>query len=319
MNEAVKTMLSKYKCQSSLDYENALKEIMQEIALLGLWRAKFFERAAFYGGSALRILYGIDRFSEDLDFSLLKKDKKFSLNDSYMSMIEGELKSFGFSVSIEKRIKVQDSNIDSAFIPHPAPLGAGGIPPTLAEENGNNSLGSCGFIKAGTLQNLILVDAPEFVRGKTHAKSRIKIKLEVDIDPPLGFETEARFLLLPISFSVVTYMQPDLFAGKLHAVLCRSWKTRVKGRDWYDMSWYVSRDIPCRLKHLESRMRQTEHYNNKKVLSALMVKDMLHEKLGAIDLDQAKRDVDIFVKNRSSLDVWSKKYFEEIINRMKFE
>src|SRR5579872_4522766 len=115
MHAAIKTMLSKYQCHSEQDYVNALKEIFQEISLLGLWRAKFYEKAAFYGGTALRILYGLDRFSEDLDFSLLKPEKNFDLS-RYNQAIKDELNSFGFEVTVETKIKNTDSNIESAFI-----------------------------------------------------------------------------------------------------------------------------------------------------------------------------------------------------------
>ena len=108
MNDAISLMLSKYSCKNAVDYENALKEIIQEIALLGLWRAKFFEHAAFYGGSALRILYGLDRFSEDLDFSLLRSDPNFSLR-TYNSAIRTELESFGLDVTVETKEKKRAS------------------------------------------------------------------------------------------------------------------------------------------------------------------------------------------------------------------
>src|SRR5438309_3791037 len=115
MNPAILSMLDRYKCVTAQDYENALKEIIQEIALLGLWRAKFYEHAAFYGGSALRILYGLDRFSEDLDFTLLRPDKTFSLA-SYNQAIMDELRSFGFKVEVVTKTKKIVSNIESAFI-----------------------------------------------------------------------------------------------------------------------------------------------------------------------------------------------------------
>src|SRR5258708_11206041 len=104
MHYAIEQMLKKYNCCSQLDYLNSLKEIFQEIALLGLWRAKFYEKAAFYGGTALRILYGLDRFSEDLDFTLLKNTKNFDLSP-YNQAIADELSSFGFKVSVETKIK----------------------------------------------------------------------------------------------------------------------------------------------------------------------------------------------------------------------
>ena len=212
MNDAVKVMLNRYQCSSISDYENALKEIIQEIALLGLWRSKFFEKAAFYGGSALRILYKLNRFSEDLDFSLLNRNVNFSLKP-YCSAVESELKSFGFSVFVETKIKKIETNIDSAFI------------------------------KAGTLKNMLLIDIPVALSKKIQSGKLMKVKLEVDKDPPGDFKTEAKYLFQPIPFSVNTFALPYLFAGKMHAVLCRTWGTRVKGRDWYDLTWYAGQDI----------------------------------------------------------------------------
>lgn len=288
MNEAIKTMLKKYHCQSFDDYENALKEIMQEIILLGLWRAKFFENAAFYGGSALRIIHGLDRFSEDLDFSLIRKSTTFSFTERYLPMIENELKSFGFTVDTEKKEKESDSNIESAFI------------------------------KGGTFQNFISMEIPPEITGRIHAKKRLKIKIEIDIDPPLNFETEAKTLVLPIPFSVVTYTLPDLFAGKLHAVLCRSWKTRVKGRDWYDMAWYVARSIPCHITHLEARMRQSGHYLNLEKLSEEKIKQLLKKKINSLKIDNAKNDVKNFLKDPGAIEIWAQKYFHEIVDMMQF-
>jgi len=286
MNDAIKIMLSRYNCKSTADYENALKEIIQEITLLGLWRSKYFEKAAFYGGSALRILYGLDRFSEDLDFSLLKKNKNFSLNN-YCKAIEIELKSFGFSVTIEKKKKSVDSNIDSAFI------------------------------KAGTLQNMIMIDTPKLTTQRIHPRKKMKIRIEIDVDPPQGFQVEAKYLFRPLPFSVNTYVQPDLFAGKLHAVLCRSWGNRVKGRDWYDLVWYVSRDISVHLKHLENRMKQTGNLKKGIYLTEKILKEMLLEKVKTINFYKAKKDVENLLKDTSSLKLWSKEYFRAVCQKIK--
>ena len=286
MNDAIKVMLDRYNCHSMDDYENALKEIIQEVALLGLWRSKFFERAAFYGGSALRILYGLDRFSEDLDFSLLKRNKKFSIED-YCKAVEAELKSFGFFVVVKKKKKTKETNIDSAFI------------------------------KGGTLQNMIMVDIPDPVRKKMHPGKGLKIKLEVDIDPPENFHTEAKYLLQPLPFSVNTYALPYLFAGKMHALLCRSWGNRVKGRDWYDLVWYAGRGEAVALKHLEKRMLQTGHLEADKSLTEDMLKQMFEKKIGSTDFNEAKRDVEHLLKNPSSLEVWSNKFFRAICEKIK--
>jgi predicted nucleotidyltransferase component of viral defense system len=285
MNDAIQVMLDRYNCQSINDYENALKEIIQEIALLGLWRSKFFEKAAFYGGSALRILYGLDRFSEDLDFSLLEKDESFSIT-KYCKAVEGELKSFGFTVEVEEKNKKRETNIDSAFI------------------------------KAGTLKSMIIIDTPQSVREKMHSGKVMKIKLEVDTKPPGGFNTEAKYLILPVPFSVNTYTQPHLFAGKMHAILCRSWGTRVKGRDWYDLVWYVGREVPVGLKHLESRMKQTEHIEADASLTKDILKQMLQERIVSTDFNNAVNDVKNLLKDPSSLELWSDEFFRSVCDKI---
>ena len=285
MNDAVQVMLDRYNCQSINDYENALKEIIQEIALLGLWRSKFFEKAAFYGGSALRILYGLDRFSEDLDFSLLEKNESFSIAKRCRA-VEDELKSFGFTVKIEEKNKKRETNINSAFI------------------------------KTTTLKNMIIINTPQSVRKKMHSDKVMKIKLEVDTKPPGNFKTEAKYLIRPVPFSVNTYIPPHLFAGKMHAILCRSWGKRVKGRDWYDLVWYVGREVPVGLKHLESRMKQTGHLEANTSLTEKFLGQMLQERIVSTDFDNAKNDVKNLLKDPSSLELWSKEFFRFICDKI---
>ena len=286
MNEAISSMLSKYKCTNLESYESALKEIIQEIALLGLWRSKFFEKAAFYGGTALRILYGLDRFSEDLDFSLLVPDQSFNLTP-YFEGIKSELESFGFQVNINRREKAVESAVESAFI------------------------------KTGTLNNLVTIEAPDKLIKRIPSNRLIKIKLEIDIDPPGRFETEAKYLLEPIPFSVNTYKLPDLFAGKLHAVLCRKWKTRVKGRDWYDFVWFIGKGVPLHLSHLEERMKQSGDLKENDALTENVLFDLLRNKINNIDFKAAKKDVVNILKDPASTDVWSKEFFRNVILQIK--
>lgn len=285
MNLALKTMLEKYNCQTEADYINALKEIFQEIALLGLWRSKFFEQAAFYGGTASRILYGLDRFSEGMDFTLLQKNKDFSL-DKFNSAIKSELSAFGFEVEVRTKEKNIDTSIESAFI------------------------------KANTLNQFINIKVPEEITQYIHKMSNIKIKMEVDTDPPGNFDTEVKQLFLPIPYSVLTLKQEDLFAGKLHAVLCRQWKKRIKGRDWYDFYWYVSRNIPVNLKHLETRMIQSKQWPSDQLLTETELHQLMNKRINEIDFELAKQDVLKFIKDRSALDFWSKEFFMEIANKI---
>jgi predicted nucleotidyltransferase component of viral defense system len=115
MNEIIQGMLKKYAPRSPMEHERALCEILQEIALVGLWRGKFFEQAAFYGGTALRILYGLDRFSEDLDFTLLHPNAHFTWSHYAKSLVE-ELQAYGFNVELIEKKKSIESAIKSAFL-----------------------------------------------------------------------------------------------------------------------------------------------------------------------------------------------------------
>lgn len=283
MNAAIEAMLARYHCQKRQDYENALKEILQEIALLGLWRAKFFEHAAFYGGTALRILYGLDRFSEDMDFSLLRRDSAFSLED-YTAAVRDEMASFGFDVRVQVKVKSEESTIQSAFI------------------------------KAETKKNLIEIRVPSVLAASIHPERTLKIKIEVDADPPGGFETQARPLLQPIPFHVVVFQISDLFAGKAHALLCRAWQSRTKGRDWYDLVWYVGRDTPVRLTHLRERLIQSKRWPQGQPLGHSDLVRLLLEKIEEIDFDRAKLDVLPFLKDPASVEIWSKNFFRTLVS-----
>ena len=282
MHEAIRSMLDRYDCLSRDDYVNALREILQDLALLGLWRSKFFEHAAFYGGTALRLLHGLDRYSEDLDFSLLKPDVAFSLG-GYGEALRREIGSFGFHVEFESRRRRSASAIESAFL------------------------------KTNTFKQLLVVETGRELLRDLHPAKNLKIRLEVDTDPPAGFETETQYVLQPIPFSVRVYRLPDLFAGKLHAILCRKWKTRVKGRDWYDLVWYLGRHPAVRISHLESRMRQTGDYQSDQPLTPGRLQHLFRQAVDELDVEQACREVAPFIRDRRTLEVWSRDFFKQII------
>jgi hypothetical protein len=232
------------------------------------------------------VLYGLDRFSEDLDFSLLKKNEDFDLAE-YGDALKRELDSFGFDVEIENRIKPAGTAIQSAFL------------------------------KANTRSQMITV---EFERGIIQQVPRnqvLKIKLEIDTDPPSGFSTETRYLLRPVPFAVRTFSLPDLFAGKMHAVLCREWKSRVKGRDWYDLVWFAGYHPELHLSHLEQRMRQTGHWEGATALTATEFRVLLTRRVDLVNIDQIQREVEPFVKDTASLALWSKEFFLDVASRIK--
>jgi predicted nucleotidyltransferase component of viral defense system len=284
MNPAIASMLERYQRHSIDDHVNALREILQEIALCGLWRSKLFERAAFYSGTALRVLYGLDRFSEDVDFSLLAPDDGFDLSP-YCAAVEQELGAWGFPATVESKRKSTGSAVESAFL------------------------------KASTRQLLMTIEAGE-IAAAVHSRGLLKIKIEVDTDPPPGFSTEVRFLMQPIPFSVKVFAPPSLFAGKMHAVLCRGWKTRVKGRDWYDLVWYVSRGTPLDLAHLEARMRQSGHYNEDVALDERRFRSMLIERIEGLDIAAARAEVERFLIDPATVSVWSKDFFMAVAGKV---
>ncbi len=285
-SEALLQMLKRYELKNVQDYKNAIKEVVQEIALLGLWRAKFFEKAAFYGGTALRILYQLDRFSEDLDFSLLKPDIDFDLSQ-YEEAIKDELEAFGFIAQVEKKKKSKQSAIDSAFI------------------------------KINTIQHLFLIGLPKGLNKNIHPDELIKIRFEIDTDPPSdGAVTENSLLLLPYPFSIKTFRLEDLFAGKIHAVLCREWKGRVKGRDWYDLIWFISRNVSLNINYLKARLIQSGFWKKNQQLTKDQLIDLFDKKISNLDITSAKNDIINFIKDPSIIDLWSKDLFKTVIRKI---
>jgi predicted nucleotidyltransferase component of viral defense system len=285
MTHAVQQMLARYDCKKRADYEQALKEIVQEIILVGLWRAKFFEHAAFYGGTALRILHGLPRFSEDLDFSLDIPNPDFAL-DRYFQAIQLELESLAFTCTVSKKVKRQTNPVQSAFL------------------------------KMNTLQGLLQIGVERSSVREIHPEGLLKIKFEIDTDPPGGATTEALYITQPVPASIRTYVLPDSFAGKVHAALCREWGTRVKGRDWYDLLWFVNKQVPLHLQHLEARMRQSGALEQDAQLTELELRDRLSRKVESLDLEKAIADVLPFISDPREVEGWSRELFHQVIQRI---
>lgn len=283
----IKEWIGEYAPKNTEDVRSALREIMQEVALAGLSRTNFFEKAAFYGRTALRIFHGLDRFSEDLDFSLLKADPDFSL-EPYFDAIVAEFESIGMKVSIREKEKKEITTIDSAFL------------------------------KSDTeWKELVLEDMVKQAAIKPTNRS-MKIKIEVDRQPPLGFTTEMKLLTRPFSFYVKCFDKPSLFAGKMHALLFRKWKNRVKGRDWYDLEWYIKKGIPLDLHHFELRARDTAHWTTEE-LSKDDVIGLILEKIKTVSFENVKDDVLPFVKDDTAIEIWGAKYFNDLVDKLKFQ
>ncbi|MCF0230264.1 MAG: nucleotidyl transferase AbiEii/AbiGii toxin family protein, partial [Parasporobacterium sp.] len=193
MNEAILSMMERYNPVDSEDYENALKEIVQEVALVGLARSDFFSKAAFYGGTALRIFHGLPRYSEDLDFSLDSPDESFDIAE-YLPYVEKELGAYNFSMTVRKKEKSKITPIQSAFI------------------------------KGNTVQNILEITSNDSAAYGLNPNAVVKIKFEIDTAPPAGACYQYVSSVNPASYRARLYDMPSLFAGKIHAVLCRDYR-----------------------------------------------------------------------------------------------
>ena len=273
-NEIYDNMLSVYGATTEQERRNAIYEVNQQVILAGLYNGGFFDVAAFYGGTCLRIFHGLQRFSEDMDFSLLTPDDKFDFMKYFQPIID-EFAIVGREVEIKKKDKKGFGKVESAF----------------------------------------LKDNTDVYDLSFQTDKSIKIKIEVDIQPPLNFRTEQKLLLQPHSLMTRCFTLPDLFAGKMHALVYRGWKNRVKGRDWYDFEWYVRHNVPLDFAHLAERVRQ---FNNEEIGQAEFMAQ-LKDRLASANINQVKSDVLPFVKNPKDLDIWSNDYFVQLADMVKFE
>jgi hypothetical protein len=278
----IKEWLAEYNPSTQAEAHAALREIMQEVALAGLYRADFFEKAAFYGGTALRIFHKLDRFSEDLDFSLLQVNPHFKL-DRYLQSVQAEFESLGMKVSIKEKQKPSESQVESAFL------------------------------KVETIwKELVLEDLP-FIG--LNQPANLKIKLEVDTVPPPGFRTEEKLLLRPFSFYVKCFKLPFLFSGKMHALLFRKWKNNVKGRDWYDLEWYVKNKTPLNLEHFISRAHASNDLPAT-TFTEIELHQLLATRINSVDFEKVKADAIRFIPDRGKLNIWSARYFHDLAEQL---
>ena len=284
MNVALQGMLARYRPRTLVDHEHALREI----ALLGLWRARFFEHAAFYGGTALRLFHRLPRLSEDLDFSLLRPDRAFDLAP-HLEAVRTELAAFGFSFRAERRSKRVTTATESAFV------------------------------KGGTRINLASIGLPEELQQRIPVRQQVRIRIDIDTDPPPLAEYEVLTQLAPVPYQVRLFDLPCLFAGKLHAILCRNWKSRVsrvKGRDFYDFIWYLGRQVPCHLRHLQARMTQTGHWAQGDELTGARLRELLRQRFQHVDFEQARGEVRPFLRDEAELALWDTGFFLSLVDQV---
>lgn len=273
-NEIFNQMLSAYDLTTHQQKRNAIFEVNQQIILAGLYNGGFFDEAAFYGGTCLRIFHGLQRFSEDMDFSLLAPSQDFDFTQFFQPIVD-QFAMVGREVEIKKKDKKNFCKVESAF----------------------------------------LKDNTDVYDITFQTEKSIKIKIEVDTQPPQKFLTEQRLLLLPQSFMTRCFTLPDLFAGKMHALVYRAWKNRVKGRDWYDFEWYVRHNTPLDFTHLRERALQ---FNQEEITQESFL-EKLNNRLSTADINQVKADVLPFIHTPKDLDIWSNDYFLQLAQMIRFE
>jgi hypothetical protein len=281
MISKLEEMMSRYPTETLLDKENALKETCQDILLYGLSKTNFFASAAMYGGTAMRLFLGLDRFSEDLDFTLKENKPDFSWNP-YLPTLRKVLASFGLGGDIT--VKEKDTGVSTALLSEP------------------------------TKDTLLFIYPEETSASHIVFNQRTKIKFEIALQPSLQATYQQGYLEYPTSFGITLLDPPSLFSGKISALLYRDWKGRTKGRDYYDFAFYVRKGIHPNMAYLKEQIQRKENIScditNSQILSRLK------KRFSAIDFEQAKKDVLPFLSDASRLEVWSRDYFDQLAEKV---
>lgn len=276
----VQERLNSYGCASASEEEQALREITQEIVLAALGRTAFFDKAAFQGGTCLRIFHGMNRFSEDLDFALRVPDRAFELQ-GYLKAVVEDLGAFGYQIQIDDRGGV-DEVVKTAFL----------------KDDSIGRLLNLGF------------------RPKNGPLRKIRIKFEIDSNPPAGADYEVRVMDFPFPAAVSLFDLPSLFAGKMYALLCRKY---VKGRDWYDFLWYATRSTRPNFELLSSALDQNGPWAGKELaVDRLWCSRELAAKLEMLDFMKLREDVKRFLKpvEVASLNLWTREFFLDRVDKL---
>lgn len=272
MIDLIQKRLAEYKAVGAIDEENALKEIVQEIILFALWQAGFFEVAAFQGGTSLRILHGLNRFSEDMDFILLEPDAAFSWQPFLEKLSE-----------ISKEFGIEPEALDKARM----------------EQRVKKAV-----IKDTSIASQLNLSFMDDLNGR-----KLKIKLEIDCIPPAGSGFEYSYLDFPVDFEVCHQDMRSNFALKIHALLCRGY---LKGRDWYDFSWYISQGVKPNLLLLQNALIQYGPWQGESLeIDEVWLVNAMKGKIASIDWKDAAADVERFLKpvEQKSLSLWSERFF----------
>lgn len=275
----IQKRLSEYKVIGPVEEENALKEIVQEIMLFSLWRADFFDVAAFQGGTSLRILHGLTRFSEDIDFILIEPNPAFSWQP-YLQKLTETCNEFGIE------------------------------PEALDKKNMDKAVRTA-VIKDTSIANQLNLS---FMNNKTDRK--LTVKLEIDCNPPTGSDFEYSYLDFPVDFEVCHQDMSSNFALKTHALLCRPY---LKGRDWYDFGWYIAKGVTPNLLLLQNALEQYGPWKGQDInVDREWIIAALGEKIASIIWQDAAKDVERFLKpvEQKSLMLWSVSFYMSKLSKL---
>ena len=281
----IEEIIKSYNPKTIEETKAIIRELLQQIVLIGLSRSGFFNYASFYGGTALRIFYGLNRYSEDLDFTLNKEDLNFSIEPFVNKIIE-VAHSYGFDIEIQTKIKNIKTPIENAFA------------------------------KLNTYQTFINLKINDRLVNLLHKDELIKVKFEIDCNPSLGFNVENKYLSMLEFANVAVLDKESLFARKLHALLCRSYKNNVKGRDYYDFLFFIQRKIKPNLTYLRNKLIESHKINENDEFNIDILKNMLKKRFDEVDFDLVKNDAEHFVFKNENLSYFSKELFIDMVDTL---
>lgn len=276
----IEDRLKRYRTNSAETELTAIREITQELILFALSTSDFFSHAAFQGGTCLRIVHGLNRFSEDMDFILKTGDTDFSWKQ-YLTLIHTTLEQYGYSVELQDKSHAEET-VKKAFIK-------------------DDSIGKVLRLAYANRQG---------------TQRKIRIKLEIDTNPPGGGEFESAFIGFPAPSSITAETLPTLFAGKSHALLCRTYE---KGRDWYDFLWYLGNKTPVNYRRLAAALDQTGPWERQGLsVDRAWYIDEMKRRIGEMDWKRAKDDVAPFIspQEQGLLSKWNAEFFLNALARL---
>ena len=285
MLSTIEELINSYNPKNPNEMKLALREVVQSIVLIGLSRANFFAKASFYGGTALRIFYGLNRFSEDLDFTLNEVNESFTLKP-YIKSIKEVALSYGFNINVEIKSKKINTPIESAFA------------------------------KLNTYMTFISAKLDGKLTKHIHKDELIKVKFGVDCNPSISFNIENKWITYPEIASINVLDLESLFAGKIHAILCRNYKNNVKGRDFYDFIFFINKGVKPNMVYLKDKLVASKVIKEDDDFSMDVLKKLLLNRFNQVDFSKIEQDAKNFTIHSEDLSLYCKELFIDCLSRL---